>query len=507
MPTSPCSFRIGKVLGYLRGKVWYLCYHENGKRRRPRAGKDLQVAKQLAAQINAQLESDNPTLLSFEPISISQLRDRWLEHHEHVLRSSVHTISRYRTATDHLLNFLEHHPVKLASLFSSRAAEAFVRHLRTIEVAPNGHKNSTKRRLLDKGVKYILECCRALFSYAAKRRHLSAYAQNPFSIIEVDRMPVEDAKPIVLLTAEQEKQFLEECDDWQFPIFLTLMLTGLRPGELCHLLVGDVDLQAGILRVRKGRIPVLGLIAAGDFEKPAWDEAKKKGLLCINMRQMFGDEALELMGQVEKLLSGLGQNGNIQEQESRFAELTDTLKELKTNPIVTTIRSIGFEIVAALFLRSDGHERVELGRVVTWKNTSRDVDVFGLRGSGLRVIECKAYHRGKSISPDEVKKFFTETVPALKHELRDKGQIIEECVAEIWTTGSKGKEAGDALYKLKAPKTDKWRIVRIEEMKKLLSPAIRGRSLELLNAISVGSGEKDLPSFDPKLDLADLEAK
>jgi integrase len=76
-------------------------------------------------------------------------------------------------------------------------------------VAPNGHKNSTKRRLLDKGVKYILECCRALFSYAAKRRHLSTYSENPFITIEVVRMPVEDARPIGLLTAEQEKLSLE----------------------------------------------------------------------------------------------------------------------------------------------------------------------------------------------------------------------------------------------------------------------------------------------------------
>ena len=82
------SFRIGKVRGYLRGQVWYLCYHESGKRRRPRAGEDLKAARQLAAQINAQLESDHATLLSFEPISIPQLRDRWVEHHEHVLRSS-----------------------------------------------------------------------------------------------------------------------------------------------------------------------------------------------------------------------------------------------------------------------------------------------------------------------------------------------------------------------------------------------------------------------------------
>jgi hypothetical protein len=34
---------------------------------------------------------------------------------------------------------------------------------------------------------------------------------------------------IVLLTEQQEKQFLEACDDWQLPIFATLLLTGLRP--------------------------------------------------------------------------------------------------------------------------------------------------------------------------------------------------------------------------------------------------------------------------------------
>ncbi|MGB7159336.1 MAG: tyrosine-type recombinase/integrase [Tepidisphaeraceae bacterium] len=251
--TSSClSFRMGRVQGYLRGRVWYLCYHENGQRRRPRVGASLEAARRVAAQTNAQLESGDATMLTFEPIAIPALRTRWLEHHEHVLRSSIHTISRYRTATDHLLNFLRDvRSVRLASLFTARDAEALVRYLRTIEVAPNGHKNSARRPLLDKGVKYILECCRALFGYAARRRHLSPYAENPFTAIEVDRIPIEQSKPIVLLTPEQEVKFLEACDDWQFPIFLTLMFTGLRPGELCHLLLpDDLDLDARVLRVR-----------------------------------------------------------------------------------------------------------------------------------------------------------------------------------------------------------------------------------------------------------------
>ena len=75
------NFRVGKVTVYLRGQVWYLRYHEQGKRHQVRASDDKTAARQLAAQVNAQLD-------------------------EHVLRSSVATINRYRTVSDHLLNFV-----------------------------------------------------------------------------------------------------------------------------------------------------------------------------------------------------------------------------------------------------------------------------------------------------------------------------------------------------------------------------------------------------------------
>jgi integrase len=95
------------------------------------------------------------------------------------------------------------------------------------------------------------ECCRALFNYAARHRHLSPYADNPFAALAIERIPVQNARPITLLTAEQERAFLQACDDWQFPLFLTLILTGLRPGELTHLLLpDDLDLDARLLRVR-----------------------------------------------------------------------------------------------------------------------------------------------------------------------------------------------------------------------------------------------------------------
>lgn len=70
-----------------------------------------------------------------------------------------------------------------------------------------------------------------MFNFAMKRRHLPPYSENPFSTLEVQRIPLEDAKPIVLLTREQENAFFQQCDDWQFPLFVTLALTGLRVGD------------------------------------------------------------------------------------------------------------------------------------------------------------------------------------------------------------------------------------------------------------------------------------
>jgi hypothetical protein len=116
-----------------------------------------------------------------------------------------------------LIRFLDARPVRYVSQFRVNHAEEFVRHLRPVEVSPNRHRNTKARRLLDKGVQFILECCRALFAFAARRRHLPPYADNPFARLQIDRIPLESRKLVTLLTPEQETSFVETCDTWQFP--------------------------------------------------------------------------------------------------------------------------------------------------------------------------------------------------------------------------------------------------------------------------------------------------
>lgn len=148
MPPKTASFRIGRVRAFLRGRNWYLAYSEHGQRRQPRVGPDRDQARQMAAEINGQLEVGAPSALGFQPISIPEVRQRWLDFHEHVRRSSVHTINRYRTATAHLLQFIEKvRPLARVSDFRSQHAEEFIRFLRTKKVAPNGHRNARQRPL------------------------------------------------------------------------------------------------------------------------------------------------------------------------------------------------------------------------------------------------------------------------------------------------------------------------------------------------------------------------
>ncbi|MDB5307385.1 MAG: hypothetical protein JWO38_1587 [Gemmataceae bacterium] len=240
--------RVGKVSVYEHHGAWWVYYRDDTGPHRKKVGSTRDQAEQVAARVNAQLANNEPTLLTFTPIGVTELRKQFLSYHEHVLHSSVGTLKRYRSATQHLEDFVrtlpkppQAHEIKV---------EAFAAYLRKIQVAPNGHKNTAKRKLRTKGVQYVLETCRAMYTYAVKRRHLPPYAGNPFSELPLDKMKIEDAKPIFVFTTDTELNFLKACSAWAFPIHFTLAKTGLRVGELVHLLVEDMDLAGGWLHVR-----------------------------------------------------------------------------------------------------------------------------------------------------------------------------------------------------------------------------------------------------------------
>ncbi len=243
---------------------------------------------------------------------------------------------------------------------------------------------------------------------------------------------------------------------------------------------------------------VLAVIVGLDFTKEALIQARHNGLIVMSMRQEFGDEALNSMIAVEELMKAVCIGGATDDaMASRFNTFADTIEELKTNPIVVDLRSLAMEATTGFIVRSLGYDSVELGLNVLWKDTQRDVDVFGFQGDELRIIECKAHHGGHALAEIDVNKFFTETVPALKAYLRHTGRTFKTCVAEIWTTGPRGQVAAEAFNKLSKPQSDQWNIVTQEALCDLVPSRIASRVVPLLQTLGCVKTDRT-PQSRPK---------
>lgn len=211
------------------------------------------------------------------------------------------------------------------------------------------------------------------------------------------------------------------------------------------------DVEAFSYRLRRatgrlGRSPI-GAISARRFTNSAHKLARRQGLVTIPLGEIFGEAALDLMAEVSMLLS------SIPDEDADHAQSVDalaaSLTQLDEHPFVQELRSLGFETLAALLARSEGWEDVKVGTTVTHEQTSREIDVCGMRQSGRSVllVECKARRRSGVLRVEEVNKFFLEVVPAfLKHNHNFQ---VENCSAEIWTSGGVGADAELALASIK----------------------------------------------------------
>lgn len=199
---------------------------------------------------------------------------------------------------------------------------------------------------------------------------------------------------------------------------------------------------------RNARMPVLGVIAAYAFAPNAWAVAKNRGLFAINLRQSYGEAAVEMLAKMENLLRLTNAHDSFSDQAATtdYDSLADDLTTLRAHPYVAELRSLGLEILAAVLLRASGWEALRLGLVVPFNSTKRDIDVIGKRGGDdeICLVECKAAHEDKELDPPDVRKFFTETVPAALKYHTD----VVKCHAELWTTGRIGREAKAELARL-----------------------------------------------------------
>lgn len=234
---------------------------------------------------------------------------------------------------------------------------------------------------------------------------------------------------------------------------------------------------------RKLNFPLLAVIGAYDFAPSAFEAARKEGMLVVNLRDFFGDVALNALAAMESVLVNVeaGTPIGVSDVDN---DLAKKLVALQSHPLIVDIKGVALESTAALTARADGWEDVRLGVDVPFDQTTRDVDVLGMRHgeTEFRAIECKAHRKDIEVPPSEVKKFFTETVPALVKARSGKGARPTVHV-EFWTTGIVGVDAQRAFKECKLGKHVKARLLGLEDVLKAI-PSNLKRSRALVQAIA-----------------------
>jgi integrase len=243
--------RLGRVTIYQRGLTYYLYYRQDSITQRHRVDGNLATARATASQVNAALEEQRPSPLGFLRIGTGELIRRYLESCEHTRALAPRTLARYGAALAHLRDFAGTRPdLKTADHFTPSVVEDFVGYLRSQTRTRNGAKAGKQRPFRTSGIRFILSTCRTAFSFALKHRYLPPYAGNPFSELPIDAMGDRHDTHGPLLTAKELDALLEACTAWQYPLFAVLAGTGMRTGELVHLLIEDVDLDSDVVHIR-----------------------------------------------------------------------------------------------------------------------------------------------------------------------------------------------------------------------------------------------------------------
>jgi integrase len=164
------------------------------------------------------------------------------------------TVDRYRGALAHYLSFVTsgeqgsrvNSVLKVDRTFQLQLT-AF---LRALEVTANGRARGSRRPMVR--ADYVLDVVRAMYCWAADPQRGNLLGDgfvNPFLRRPGTRQPERrDPTAEPAITTEMAAEFMTACDEWQLPVFSSLLLWGLRPSELGWLFADD--LQDGWIHVR-----------------------------------------------------------------------------------------------------------------------------------------------------------------------------------------------------------------------------------------------------------------
>lgn len=216
------------------GKYFIDYYDENNKRKRKAVGASIKIAKDTLEDIKAKVRRRKLGIEAVDEtknMTIFELFDEFIVHSktDHAPSSQ----KRYRAIIDHFKEFAKDYPIP--SQISRISPKAF-----------DDYKAFRKDQgAANKTINIELGLFRSIFYLAIKWRYLK---ENPLKGIKM----LKDDKHVKprFLSKEECRLLLENCGDDLYPIFYTLLNTGVRKGELENLEWKDIDFDRRKIKLR-----------------------------------------------------------------------------------------------------------------------------------------------------------------------------------------------------------------------------------------------------------------
>lgn len=237
---------------YKRGRVWYLDLRIKGRRVRRRVGPSKKIAELALRDAEVKIARDEFGFTKHD-IGIEKFFNLFLEYSQATHRQA--TTDRYRAVMDHFRAFLEQVPnVTFLSEVSTALIDRFKVYRKSSWTNGNGRpvrseedaSASTRKGARAHTINFEIDTLRLLFNLAIKWDYLK---ENPTK--GVTRLKVDDAKPVRFLTREECRLFLKAAPPDFYPIYFTLLNTGMRKAELEHLTWADVDFGRRKILIRR----------------------------------------------------------------------------------------------------------------------------------------------------------------------------------------------------------------------------------------------------------------
>lgn len=169
-----------------------------------------------------------------------------------------------------------------------------------------------------------------------------------------------------------------------------------------------------------------------NFEKDAFDELKKNGVIIINVQQFFSKKYYETLKNIFEIF--IGAYEILKENPEKIIKLFEKLEKLEGE--MNNIKCESFELIPAYYLSiHTNYNNFEFNKIIKYQGKEKEIDLIAINNDKeIKIIECKATRY--EIDIDYTEKWIKEKIPFINKWLKNNDFYRnKKIIHEIWSTG------------------------------------------------------------------------